>query len=127
MKCDFKIGRGRSHGHLIYILDLGGRTTPLSSPKARLTSITANSGRPFKWIVERHFHCPLRASEPAALPTARGSTIIVYYGEKPTKKLLRLIEKAVGEKGLQFAYDDHEMRLELDVEAFISLCITPAE
>ena len=56
---------------------------------------------------------------------ARINDKTVYYGEKPTRKLLRLIEKAVGEKGLKITYDDHEKRLEFDVAAFTALCLSP--
>ncbi len=41
----------------------------------------------------------------------------VYYGETFDRKLLTKIKKAVNEK-LDFAYDEHEARLEYDVILF---------
>jgi hypothetical protein len=41
---------------------------------------------------------------------------------KPTKKLLRLIERAVEEKGLRFVHDEHDTRLEYDVLNFTAFC-----
>jgi hypothetical protein len=77
-------------------------------------------------IVARHFHLPVEEllNMPYCQRRARINDKKVYYGEKATKKLLKLIEKAVGEKGLKWAYDDHERRLDF-VEAFTALCLSP--
>jgi hypothetical protein len=43
---------------------------------------------------------------------------IVYYGEQPRPALLEKIKKAVGNKKLAFAYDEHETHLGMDVLQF---------
>ncbi len=58
---------------------------------------------------------------PYAFRRARIAGQNVLYGERTSKKLLRLIEKAVREKGLRFVFDEHEQRLPFDVEAFAAL------
>jgi hypothetical protein len=74
-------------------------------------------------IVARHHRIPLEdlLNLPYCQRRARIVGQNVLYGERPTKKLLRLIEKAVGEKGLRFVYDDHEKRLDSDVLEFTAL------
>ena len=74
-------------------------------------------------IVARHLHLPLEEllNLPYCQRRTRISGKIVYYGERTSRKLLKMIEKAVGETGLEWGYDDHEMRSEFDVSAFIAL------
>ena len=42
----------------------------------------------------------------------------VLYGEKFDPKLLRFIRKALGNRKLQFCFDEHECRLRYDVRRF---------
>ena len=99
----------------IYILDLGGEEDAIVFPEGK-----ADLDHCDYWeatvarIVARHFRLPLHelVNLPYCQRRARISGKIVYYGEKPLRKLLRLIEKAVGKTGLRFVNDDHEMRLE---------------
>src|SRR5262249_7167111 len=98
----------------IYILDLGGDEYTIVFPENKQdinhcdcweASVARLAARHFRWAVEDVLnlcYCQRRA---------RINDGIVYYGEKQTKKLLRQIERAVGEKGLRFVYDDHEQRL----------------
>ncbi len=76
-------------------------------------------------IVARQYHVPLEglANMPYCQRRARIAGQNILYGEKPSKRLLRLIERAVGEKGLRFVYDDHEKRLDYDVQEFNALCL----
>ena len=108
----------------VYVLDLGADEYTIVFPEGKVDidhgdfweTIVAR-------IVARHFHLPVEEllNLPYCQRRARVNDKIVYYGERQTKKLLRQIETAVGETGLQFACDDHEMRLEYDVMEFLSL------
>jgi len=108
----------------IYILDLGGKeyTVVVSEGKVDTDHSDFWEARVAR-IVARHFHLPLDEviSMPYCQRRARINEKTVYYGEKPTKKLLKLIERAAREKWLKFAYDDHEKRLEYDVQEFTAL------
>ena len=114
----------------IYILDLSGAEYAIVFPEGK-----ADLDHCEFWeatvarIVARHFRVPFEelVNLPYCQRRARINAKIVYFGERMTKKLLRLIEKAVGEKGLKFAYDDHEKRLEFDMQAFASLCLMNQE
>ena len=113
----------------IYILDLGAKDT-IVFPEGKVDIDHSDFWeKTVARIVARYFHLPIE--ELLNLPYCQRRSRIngkkVYYGEKPLKKLLRLIEKAVGEKGLQFAYDDHEKRLNYDVQDFTSLCLRNQE
>ena len=74
-------------------------------------------------IVARHHNIPLEdlLNLTYCQRRARIAGQNVLYGEKQTKKLLQLIERAVEEKGLRFVYDEHEQRLEFDVLEFTAL------
>jgi len=74
-------------------------------------------------IVARQYHVPLEdlLNLPYCMRRARIVGQNVLYGEKQTKKLLRLIERAVGEKGLKWLFDEHEQRLSHDREALSAL------
>ena len=108
----------------IYILDLGGKEYTIVFPDDK-----ADLDHSDFWettvarIVARHFHLPLEelVNLPYCQRRARINDGVVYYGEQATRKLLRLIEKAVGETGLRFGYDDHEKRLSYDVLDFKAL------
>jgi len=109
----------------IYILDLGGDYT-IVFPEGKVDIDHSDFWEAtVARIVARHLHLPIEEllNLPYCQRRARIAGNIVYYGEKPTKKLLRLIEKAVGESGLRFVYDDHEKRLEYDVQDFTSLSL----
>ena len=107
----------------IYVLDLGGEATIVfPNDKADLDHCdfwVATVAR----IVAHHFHLPLEEmlNLPYCQRRARISGTIVYYGEQPSRKLLRQIEKAVGKTGLRFVHDDHEKRLEYDLQQFAGL------
>lgn len=115
-----------SGSYPIYILDLGGTDYSIVFPEGKVDLDHSQF-----WedtvvrLVARHFHLPLEelVNMPYCQRRARINGKIVYYGEKTTKRLLKLIEKAVGETGLRFAYDDHEKRLSLCVQAFLALCL----
>jgi len=70
-------------------------------------------------IVAELFHVPARKliNLPYCQRRARIYRNKVYYGETFNRNLLIKIKKAVGEK-LEFAYDEHETRLEYDVLMF---------
>lgn len=108
----------------IYILDLGGDEYAIVFPEGKV-DIDHNDfwEATVARIVARHLHLPLEGllNLPYCQRRARINGKIVYYGEKRTKKLLRQIEKAVGETGLEWGYDDHEMRLEYDLIEFHAL------
>lgn len=48
----------------------------------------------------------------------RDDEAFAYYGERQSKKLLKLIAKSVGLSELQWRFDEHEQRLEFDVAEF---------
>lgn len=108
----------------IYILDLGGDGYTIVFPEGKIDINHSDFWEAtVARIVARHLHLPLEelVNLPYCQRRARIHDKIVYYGEKPIKKLLRQIEKAVGETGLLFVYDDHEKRLEYDVLDLASL------
>src|SRR5947209_19090210 len=98
----------------IFILDLGGKVYTVVFPEGKVDIDHSDYWETtVARIVARHFHLPLEelVNLTYCQRRARINDKTVYYGEKATKKLLKLIETAVGEKGLKFAYDDHEKRL----------------
>ena len=110
----------------IYILDLGGTDYSIVFPQGKVDlDHSAFWETVVARIVARHFHLPHEelVNMPYCQRRARINGKIVYYGEKTTKKLLKLIEKAVGETGLRFEYDDHEKRLSFDLSEFNALCL----
>jgi hypothetical protein len=107
----------------IYILDLGGDEYTIVFPEGKIDINHSDFWETtVARIVARHLHLPLEelVNLPYCQRRARISEKNICYGEKPLKKLLRQIKKAVGETGLQFVYDDHEKRLEY-VQDFTSL------
>jgi hypothetical protein len=115
-----------SDSYPIYILDLGGENYTIVFPQHKVDLDHSDFWeQTVALIVARHFRLPVEAvaNMPYCQRRARINDKIVYYGEKTTKKLLKLIEKAVGETGLRFGYDDHEKRLSYDVEEFAALCL----
>ena len=48
----------------------------------------------------------------------RDDAVIGSYGERQSKKLLRLIAKSVGLPNLEWRSDEHEQRLDFDVAEF---------
>lgn len=112
----------------IYILDLGGDKYTIVFPENKEdinhsdyweASVARIVAKHFRLAVEdlvNLCYCQRRA---------RINDGIVYYGERQTKKLLRQIERAVGETGLRFVYDEHEARLEFDVLEFTALLSQP--
>ena len=108
----------------IYILDLGLKEDKIVFPEGKAD---LNHSDYWEMTVARMVALYLRVplSEILNLPycqrRARISGKNVYYGERVSKKLLKLIEKAVGETGLKFVYDEHEQRLEYDVSGLTFL------
>ena len=108
----------------IYILDLGEKDYTIVFPESKVDLDHCDFWEnTVARIVARHFRLPLDelVNLPYCQRRARISSEIVYYGVKSTKRLLRTIEKAVDETGLRFVYDDHEKRLEYDVQEFTVL------
>jgi hypothetical protein len=108
----------------IYILNLGKDEYKIVYPEGK-----ADLNHSEFWeatvakIVASGLHLPLEnlLNLPYCQRRARISDKKVYYGEKQSKNLLKQIEKAVGEKGLKFVYDEHETRLEFDVAELAAL------
>lgn len=108
----------------IYILDLGQDDYHIVFPEGKVDLNHSDFWEAtVARIVARHLHLPLEELVTLCYCQRRARIVgdIIYYGERPSKKLLRLIERAVGEKGLRFVYDDHEKRLDYDVQDFTSL------
>ncbi len=108
----------------VYILDLGGEEATVVFPEGKLDLDHGDFWEAtVARIVARHFRLPLDevANMPYCQRRARINDKIVYYGEKPLRKLLRLIERAVVVTGLRFVHDDHEKRLEYDVQEFAAI------
>lgn len=101
----------------IYLLDLGGDEYAIVFPEGKADlDHTDFWEKSVARIVARHFGMSVEdlLNLPYCQRRARVSGKIVYYGERTSRKLLKLIEKAVGETGLRFVHDDHEARLEYD-------------
>ena len=110
----------------IYILDLGGEDDAIVFPEDKADFDHCDFwDKSVSRVVARHFRLPLEelVNLPYCQRRARISGNAIYYGERPVRKLLRQIEKAVGATGLRFVYDDHEKRLEYDVMEFTALCL----
>lgn len=110
----------------IYILDLGGKDYTIVFPEGK-TDLDHSQF----WedtvarLVARHFRLPLEevANLVYCQRRARINGQNVLYGEKQTTKLLRLIEKALGQKDMRWVYDEHEQRLIYDRDEFNALCL----
>ncbi len=108
----------------IYILDLGGEDDAIVFPEGKADLDHCDFWeKSVSRIVAWHFHLPLEelVNLPYCQRRARISGNAVYYGERPVKKLLQQIEKAVGTTGLRFVYDDHEKRLAFELLEFAGL------
>ena len=112
----------------IYILDLGGADDAIVFPEGK-----ADLDHCDFWeatvarIVARHIRVPFAEllNLPYCQRRARVSGNAIYYGERTSKRLLRQIEKAVGETELRFVYEIHEARLEYDVQEYTALRLRP--
>jgi len=108
----------------VYIIDLGGEGYTILFPEGKVDLDHCDFWeKTVARIVARHFGLPVGdlLNLPYCQRRARVSGKVVYYGEKTNRKLLKLIEKAVGETGLRFVYEGHETRLEFDVQEFSAL------
>jgi hypothetical protein len=108
----------------IYVLHLGEGEPTIVFPEGKVDLDHSDFWeREVARIVARHLRLPLEEllNLPYCQRRARISEKIVYYGEKTSPKLLKMIEKAVGETGLEWRGDDHEKRLEFDVSEFLAL------
>jgi hypothetical protein len=107
----------------LYLLRLDGQWQVVS-PEDR-----ADLGHSDFWeqtvaqIVAHHHRIPAKhmANLPYCQRRARVVGDKVFYGEKHDRKLLQVIRKALGNRKLVFAFDDHEKRLRLDVLEFRKL------
>ena len=108
----------------IYILDLSGVDHVvhpdglLDVPhadfwKATVAAIVATH---FGLSVKRLLNLPY--CQRRARIVVRDDEAVAYYGERQSKKLLKLIAKSVGLPHLEWRSDEHEQRLELDVAEF---------
>lgn len=107
----------------IYLLDLGGNATIVfPDGKVDLDHCDFWEAKVAQ-IIARHFRVPLEEllNLPYCQRRARISGNVVFFGERTSKRLLRQIEKAVGETGLRFVYEIHEARLEYDVQEYMAL------
>lgn len=108
----------------VYILDLSGNDRVVFPEDQRdlnhsdfWTSIVAK-------IVADHFRFPVKRllnlpyCQRRARIVVRDDEAFAYYGERQTKKLLKLITKSVGLLELQWRFDEHEQRLDFDVAEF---------
>ena len=111
----------------IYILDLSGIDRVVFPGDQRdlnhsdfWTSVAAK-------IVADHFRLPVKRllnlpyCQRRARIVVRDDEAAVYFGERHTKKLLKLISKSVGLTELEWRFDEHEQRLEFDVAKFNQL------
>ncbi len=105
----------------IYILDLHGEELVVF-PRDKADIPHSEFWEPtVAPLLAKHFSIPLKPllNLPYCQRRARiSSKGLVFYGERPNKKLLRAISKATGEVDLQWAFDDHEARLPFDVQEF---------
>lgn len=111
----------------IYILDLSG-TDYVVHPggfgdiphsdfwKSIVAKIVARHfGLPAKWLLN------LPYSQRRARIVVRDSEAVANYGERQTKKMLRLISESVGRPHLKWRHDEHERRLDFDMTEFVRL------
>jgi len=72
------------------------------------------------FLVAQHYKIPQKklANLPYCQRRARIAGDIIWYGGKSDADLLKAIRKALGNKKLEFQYDDHERRLKEDVSGF---------
>jgi hypothetical protein len=108
----------------IYLLDLNEGEPTIVFPEGKVDLDHSDFWeRTVAGIVASHFK--LNPKDLTNLPycqrRARINDGVVYYGERQSKRLLRQIERAVGETGLRFAFDEHEARLEFDMLEFAAL------
>lgn len=101
----------------IYILNLGGKLSVVFPEDQRDVGHSDFWETTASEIVAEHYGIPRRLliNLPYCQRRARIVGNVIYYGGKPTPKLLRLIRTATGNRKLVFAYDDHEKRLRHDV------------
>ena len=104
----------------IYLLNLGGKLRVVLPEPRTDVGHTEFWESTVSQIVADHYGIPQRLllNLPYCQRRARIVGDTVYYGGKPTPKLLRRIRKAIGNRTLVFAHDDHEKRLKHDVSAF---------
>lgn len=108
----------------IYILDLSGTDQVVVSEdrldvphadfwKATVAAIVATH---FGLSVKRLLNLPY--CQRRARIVVRDDEAVAYYGERPSKQLLKLIAKSVGLTNLEWRSDEHEQRLDFDVAEF---------
>lgn len=108
----------------IYILDLSGADY-VAYPDDRLDVPHSDFWKStVAAIVAAHFQLPVKRllnlpyCQRRVRIVVRDEEAVAYYGERQSKKLLRLIAKSVGLPELEWRSDEHEQRLEFDVAEF---------
>jgi hypothetical protein len=101
----------------VYLLEMDGKIIVCHPPSKKDIDHSEFWEATVSSIVAEHYKIPKRllANLPYCQRRARVVGKRVYYGERPSKKLLLLVQKALGNKDLVFVYDDHEKRLKYDV------------
>ena len=108
----------------VYILDLSG-TDRVVHPEGRLDiphadfwkgTVAAIVADHFGLQVKRLLNLPY--CQRRARIVVRDDAAVAYYGERQSKKSLRLIAKSVGLPNLEWRSDEHEQRLDFDVVEF---------
>ena len=108
----------------IYILDLSGDDY-VAYPNGRLDLPHADFWKStVAAIIAAHFQLPVKrllnlpCCQRRARIIVRDDEAVAYYGERQTKKLLKIIAKSLGLPNLEWRSDEHEQRLEFDVAEF---------
>ena len=109
----------------VYILDLSG-TDRVVYPNGRLDiphadfwkgTVAAIVADHFDLQVKRLLNLPY-CQRRARIVVREDDAAVAYYGERQSKKLLKLIAKSVGLPNLEWRPDEHEQRLDFDVVEF---------
>jgi hypothetical protein len=79
--------------------------------------VARHFGLPVKWLLN------LPYSQRRARIVVRNYEAVANYGERQTKKLLRLISESVGLPHLKWRHDVHERRLDFDMTEFLKVMV----
>ena len=88
----------------------------LTIGRSKANTVAAIVATHFGLSVKRLLNLPY--CQRRARIVVREDEAVVYYGERPSKKLLKLIAKSVGMPHLEWRSDEHEQRLDFDVAEF---------
>ena len=115
------------HSFPIYILDLSGEDVVVFPDDRRDLDHTEYWETTVAALVAAHYRVPVRPlkrlpyCQRRARIVLRSGQAIAWYGERQSKRLLRIISRAVGIPSLQWGHDEHEQRLEFHVAEFKGL------